>query len=89
MYNFSISEDLKAILGRLSKKDKKLNEQVMKKIEEIANCYDVTHYKNLRYGLKEHKRVHIGHFVLIFRLEKDENEIKFIDFQHHDEIYKT
>ncbi|MFH1210289.1 MAG: type II toxin-antitoxin system RelE/ParE family toxin [archaeon] len=88
MYNFSLSEDLKAILERLSKKDKKLNEQVMKKIEEIVNCYDVEHYKNLKYEMKEQKRVHIGHFVLIFRLENEENEIKFIDFQHHDKVYK-
>lgn len=88
MYNFSLSEDLKGILGRLSKKDKKMYEQVMNKIEEIVNCYDAEHYKNLRYGMKDMKRVHIGHFVLIFELDKKNNEIRFYDLEHHNKIYR-
>ena len=47
------------------------------------------HYKNLRYDMKDSKRVHIGHFVLIFRYKKDENLILlFDDFEHHDNIYR-
>ena len=66
MYSFEIKPTLKKILKKLSKKDKSLYGQVLKKIEEIINCYNVEVYKNLRYGMRESKRIHVGHFVLIF-----------------------
>ena len=37
--------------------------------------------------MKDRKRVHIGHFVLVFKFIKEENKIKFMDFDHHDVIY--
>jgi mRNA interferase RelE/StbE len=89
MYSYEIKPFLQKILNKLSKKDKNLYEQVLKKIEEIINSYDVGHYKNLRYNLKEFKRVHIGSFVLVFEFIKSENKISFEDFDHHDKIYKS
>lgn len=88
MYNYKISEKLQEIMLKLSKKDKLLYEQLLKKIDEVINSYDVEHYKNLRYNMKDSKRVHIGHFVLVFQFDKKNNEIKFDDFDHHDNIYK-
>jgi len=88
MYSYEAIPYLQKILNKLSKKDKKLYEQVLKKIEEIINCYDVEHYKNLRYDMRDKKRVHMGHFVLVFQFIKAENKIKFLDFNHHDNIYK-
>ena len=88
MYNYEVMPNLQRILNKLSKKDKSLYEQVMNKIEEIINSSDVEHYKNLRYDLSDKKRVHIGHFVLVFSFVKSENKIKFLDFEHHDRIYK-
>lgn len=88
MHNYKISEKLQEIMLKLSKKDKPLYEQLLKKIDEVINSYDVEHYKNLRYDLKDSKRVHIGHFVLVFQFDKRNNEIKFDDFDHHDNIYK-
>ena len=38
----------------------------LKKINEIINCEDVEHYKNLTYNMKDSKRVHVGHSVLVF-----------------------
>ena len=58
------------------------------KIEEIKNCCDIEHYKNLRFNMKDSKRVHIGHFVLVFQYNKAINIINFDDFDHHDKIYK-
>ena len=87
MYKHEVMPNLQKILKKLSKKDKILYEQVLKKIEEIITS-DVEHYKNLRYDLKEYKRVHIGHFVLVFRYIKTENIISFDDLDHHDNIYK-
>ena len=45
-------------------------------------------YKNLRYDMKEFKRAHVGHFVLVFKFDKMNNFILFSDFEHHDVIYK-
>jgi len=88
MYKFKISEHLQEILRKLSKKDKDLYEQTIKKINEIVNAYDIEHYKNLRFNMKDSKRAHVGHFVLVFQFDKKNNEINFDDFDHHDKIYK-
>ena len=88
MHNWQTSEHLKEIMRKLSKKDKSLYEQLIKKIDEIIKCYDVEHYKNLRYNMKDSKRVQIGHFVLVFQYNKATDTINFDDFDHHDKIYK-
>jgi len=88
MYNYEIIPSLQKILQKLAKKDRIVFEQVLKKIEEVINCEDVNHYKNLRYDLKDRKRVHVGNFVLVFKLIKEENKIIFLDFDHHDYIYQ-
>lgn len=88
MYEFIVSEHLQEILKKLSKRDKNLHEQIMKKIREVINSPDVEHYKNLQRDLKDSKRVHIGHFVLVFKFNKSTNLIIFDDFDHHDNIYK-
>ena len=88
MYNFDVSENLEKILNKLSKKDKDLYNQILKKIDEVIHSENVEHYKNLRYNMKDSKRVHIGHYVLIFQYIKEKNLILFDDFNHHDTIYK-
>ena len=88
MYSYEIKPSLQKVLTKLSKKDKTTYEKVLKKIEEIINAQSIEHYKNLRYDLKDLKRVHVGHFVLLFGFENSTNTITFIDFDHHDNIYK-
>ncbi len=88
MHKFKISEKLEKILVKILKKDKILYEQIMKKINEIINSNDMEHYKNLKYNMKDSKRVHIGHFALVFRFDRTNNVIFFDDFDHHDKIYK-
>jgi len=88
MRNFEIKQELEKILLSLYNKDKKLYEQVMKKINEIVKSDNIEHYKNLKYGMKDSKRVHIGHFVLVFSYNKKSDFVSFEDFQHHDFIYK-
>ena len=87
MHNFQVSENLKEIISKLSRKDKALHEQLIKKIDEIVNSYDIEHYKNLRYNMKDSKRVQVGHFVLVFQFNKATDTINFDDFDHHDKIY--
>lgn len=88
MFDFDLSDELKFKIRKLVKKDKKKVEIIHKKIKEIINTESVEHYKNLRYDLKEFKRVHIDkHFVLTFKVDKEKNFILFVDFAHHDDVY--
>ena len=87
---YDLSDELREIIRRLRGRDPKKVELIVKKIKQIANSDELTieHYKNLRYDMKEFKRVHIGtHFVLIFRYDKAKKFITFEDFDHHDSIY--
>lgn len=88
MREFEIKPELYKKLVKLSKKDKRAYEAVMEKIDEVANSYDVEHYKNLRYNMKDSKRVHIGHFVLVFSYVKSKDFVSFEDYDHHDKIYR-
>jgi len=89
MHKFSFEEKLQKILVVLQKKDKITYEALMSKAEEVINCEDVNHYKNLRAPLQQFKRVHINkNFVLTFKYTPAEDKIEFFDFDHHDNIYK-
>ncbi|MFH1399799.1 MAG: addiction module toxin RelE [Candidatus Woesearchaeota archaeon] len=88
MREFEIKPELHKKLVKLSRKDKNSYEAVMLKIQEIADSPDVEHYKNLRYDMKDSKRVHIGHFVLVFSYNRSEDFISFEDYDHHDKIYR-
>ena len=89
MHEFELSVKLKRILKKLVKKDRLRYEATLKKIGEICSSPSVEHYKNLSYGLKEFKRVHIlSHFVLVFKFDKKAGKIRFEDLQHHDDIYR-
>ena len=78
---------LEKIISKLKKKNKKLYENILNKINEIINNPDIEHYKNLRHDMKDEKRVQIGHFVLVFKYDKREDIVYFDDFDHHDKIY--
>jgi len=62
MWSFDYSDELKTILQKLYKKDKKKYEQIVKKIEEILllSENDINYLKNLRNDMSDLKRVHIG-----------------------------
>ncbi|MDP2974100.1 MAG: hypothetical protein Q8N60_03555 [Candidatus Diapherotrites archaeon] len=90
-FSFDLSDELKATIRVLAKKDKKTVEILNKKIKQIANSDEITidHYKNMQYGLKEYKRVHIAKsFVLFFKVFKEKNFIMFDKFGHHDDMYR-
>lgn len=90
-FSFDLSDELKATIRVLAKKDKKTTEILNKKIKQIADSDETTidHYKNMRYGLKEYKRVHIAKsFVLFFAVFKEKKFILFDKFGHHDDMYR-
>ncbi len=87
MYSLKIKPDLEKILKKLSKKNRKQVEIILKKIDEIlANPH---RYKNLRAPLNDWKRVHVDkHFVLIFSIDEESKSVTLEDYDHHDNIYK-
>ncbi len=90
MFSFDLTDELKIKIRKLLKRDKKKVEIINKKIRSIINSTPETidYYKNLRYEQSDRKRVHIdNHFVLTFKVDKNENHILFLDFDHHDNIY--
>ena len=66
------------------KKDKRIFEQIENQIAKIMKAPNVG--KPLRHSLKNFRRVHIGSFVLVYEIHN--NELRFIDFDHHDKVYK-
>jgi len=90
MFNFDLTDELKLIIRKLVKKDKKKVEIINKKIKEIINSNkdSINHYKNLRHDLSDYKRVHIDRsFILVFKVDLFNNFILFVDFDHHDKVY--
>ncbi|MFA5796958.1 MAG: type II toxin-antitoxin system RelE/ParE family toxin [Candidatus Woesearchaeota archaeon] len=75
-------------LQKIKKKDPVLFQAISKKIIQVASCDSatITHFKNLRGNLKEYKRVHVGSFVLLFKIEDD--TVIFTEIKHHDEAYE-
>ena len=90
MFEFDLTDELKLKIRKLLKKDPKKVEIIRKKIKEIASSdvETINHYKNLRHDMKDRKRVHIDkHFVLVFKVDLQENFVLFVDFDHHDNVY--
>lgn len=85
---YKTSKHIDRVLAKLKKKDKKFYENLLNKMNEILTNPDVEHYKNLKYNLKEYKRVQVGSFVLVFKYDKQNDLVYFTDFDHHDNIYR-
>jgi YafQ family addiction module toxin component len=87
IYRKQIDRGLVSILKKLSKKDRKLFDAAMKKIEEVSA--NPQRYKPLRYDLKGRRRVRLEKsFVLVFSIDEEERIVTFLDLQHHDEVYR-
>ena len=88
---YDFHPDLKKKLEKIFRKDRMRYEILMKKVEQIVSSdeFTIEHYKNLRYDLKDWKRVHIDKsFVLTFSYDRKRKFILFLDFDHHDSIHK-
>ena len=89
MREYDINPDLDKILQKLFKRDRVAYNAVISKIREVINSPDVEHYKNLRHDMKDKKSVHImKSFVLVFSYDKSKDTVYFLDYDHHDNIYK-
>jgi mRNA-degrading endonuclease RelE of RelBE toxin-antitoxin system len=87
MYSDSYSEEIVKKLVKIKKKDSKHYNIIRKKMDDILqNPHNK--YKFLHFDMKGINRVHIGHFVLIFKINHQDKKISFEDYDHHDKIYR-
>jgi YafQ family addiction module toxin component len=81
------TEAFKRKMRKLRKKDRLRFDRVAKKIEEIMENPHV--YKPLGNELAGRRRVHFDPFVLVFRIDEENKMVRFLDYDHHDKIYKN
>ena len=61
---------------------------INRKVMDILE--DPHRFKPLRKPLQNKRRVHIGgSFVLVYEINETEKIVTLLDFDHHDNIYKT
>ena len=87
MYLDVYSEEIAKKLTKLNKKDPVEYSQVRKKMDSIL-LYPGHSYKFLTHDMKGLNRVHLGHFVLVFRVDHQKKIVSFEDYDHHDNIYR-
>ena len=81
---FVFSVEFKKILEKMSKKDKPGLKKVENQVYKIISNPLIG--KPLRNIIKNYRRVHVGSFVLVYKIENE--EIVFMDYDHHDRVYK-
>ncbi len=86
MYDYVISEVLNKKLAKIVRKNYSQLAKIDKKVQQIIK--DPTRFKKLRGDMKGSSRVHIDtHFVLIFEYDSKNKIVRFLDFDHHDNVY--
>jgi YafQ family addiction module toxin component len=88
MYKLAVKESLDKKFKKLKKKDREMLILIDRKVQEILD--DPYRFKPLRKPLQKKRRVHVGRsFVLIYEINEEEKIVTLLDFDHHDNIYKT
>lgn len=91
MFEFDLSDDFRRVFKKLSKKSPVIAKSINRKIREIISRdkKSVMLYKNLRYDLKNIKRVHITDWLVItFEIQLEDNFILFVKIESRDRVYK-
>lgn len=83
-YTFVFDDAFDRSLRILKRKKPSLFKKVSAQIEKIIRAPVLG--KPLRNVLRNYRRVHVGSFVVIYEIK--DTEIRFLDFDHHDRIYK-
>lgn len=82
-YLIEFSSQFEKSFQKLKRKDKLLFIKVQKKLIEIVEAPD--RFKPLKNVLAGYRRIHFGHFVLIFKIKG--HIVRIISLDHHDKAY--
>lgn len=83
-YHAEFSDEFRGVLQDLLKRNHMLHDRLAKEIRKILKNPEVG--KPLRHSLKFYRRTHVGSFVLLYEIVG--HIVRFLDFDHHDKIYK-
>ena len=84
-YSVAPEPDVETALRKLAKKDPVRFGQLEKKLRELAENPEIG--KPLKKPLSGSRRLHIGHYVLIYKFDPKTQLIILTDYAHHDEVY--
>ena len=85
MYSLEVEEEVSKTFKKLLKMDRKQLEAVNKKIQEILT--DPYEFKPLKHPFEGLRRVHVGPFVIIYRVLEEPPTVQIVKYKHHDEAY--
>ncbi|MCK5039797.1 MAG: type II toxin-antitoxin system RelE/ParE family toxin [Candidatus Aenigmarchaeota archaeon] len=85
MFAYDLDDKLIFKFKKIAKKNHLLYDMIFKKIKQITKNPQLC--KPLKNRLKNKRRAHIGHFVLVYEIDEEISRIVFLDFDHHDNIY--
>jgi YafQ family addiction module toxin component len=85
-YDIEIGDKLRKKLEKLQSKDIQYYNAVIDKILQIAEVPQLG--KPLCGILKGNRRVHVGPFVLIYKVDDNLHVVTLLEFAHHDDAYK-
>lgn len=76
-----VDEDIKAL-------PKNAKRQIQKAIEERLVVDPIGFGKPLRYSLKGHRRLRVGDYRIVYRIEVENNNVLIIAIKHRKDIYE-
>jgi len=85
-FDIEIGDKLQRKLKKLQNKDSEYYNAIISKIVQIAEAPQMG--KPLRGVLKGKRRVHIGPFVLIYKVNENDHIVTIIELEHHDDAYQ-
>lgn len=71
--------------GKCGRKTPRGSARFKKKLIELANNPEIG--KPLKKPLTGFWRLHIGHYVLMYKIDRKNRKIILMDYAHHDEVY--
>ena len=86
MYSLEVKEGVDRKFRRMAQRDRKRLEAVDRKVQEILE--DPHRFKPLRAPMHDMRRVHVGPFVLVYRIDEERKVVILLDFEHHDAVYR-
>jgi len=76
-----MDEDIKAL-------PKNARRQIQKAIEERLVVDPIGFGKPLRYSLKGHRRLRVGDYRIVYRIEVENNNVLIVAIKHRKDIYE-
>lgn len=85
MYKIEYVESVKDDLKSISKSDK---ERIKKAIEKKLATNPIEFGKPLQYSLKGLRRLRVGNYRIIFKIEEEEQSVLIVKIGHRKEVYE-